>query len=205
MKVYPCLFRAFAVLPLIAVPLLVGCGQSKAVETAEAKAEPAAQHEDPVKRGEYLVAVGACNDCHTPFAMGPNGPAPDMTRMLSGHPADVKVSAPGNVSEPWVMLSSNTNTAFFGPWGISYSLNLTPDATGIGSWTEAMFVKALKSGRHMGDGRMILPPMPWQSYSHMTDEDLKAIFAYLKSVPPVANKVPEYTPGSQLAGAAPGQ
>lgn len=185
------------VLTLIAMPVLTGCSSSQA--KSPAKVEKA----DPVARGEYLVKVAACNDCHTPLTMGPNGPGPDMTRMLSGHPADLKMPAPPAVANPWMMVSSATNTAFYGPWGISYAINLTPDATGIGSWTEQTFLKAMKTGQHLGDGRMIQPPMPWPSYGQMSDEDLKAIFAYLKSVPPIANKAPEYTPASQLSAATP--
>jgi hypothetical protein len=86
-------------------------------------------------------------------------------------------------------------TAWAGPWGTSFAANLTPDIeTGLGSWTEAMFVKAIRSGKHMGEGRPILPPMPWQVYKNLTDEDLKSIFAYLQSLPAVENAVPEPVP-----------
>jgi hypothetical protein len=90
-------------------------------------------------------------------------------------------------------MGNSTNTAFAGPWGISYASNLTPDPnTGIGIWTEEIFVKTMRTGRHMGTSRPLQPPMPWPSYSHMTDEDLKAVFAYLRSIPAIANRVPEY-------------
>ena len=55
----------------------------------------------PLKRGEYLVTIGGCHDCHTPLVMGSNGPEPDMKRALSGHPQDFAVKAPATVSEPW--------------------------------------------------------------------------------------------------------
>lgn len=150
---------------------------------------------DQVKRGEYLVTIGGCHDCHTPFTMTPEGPAPDMTRMLSGHPEDMVLPEPPAAKGPWVWAGAATNTAFAGPWGISYSPNLTPDEnTGLGIWTEDIFINALRSGKHYGTSRPIMPPMPWQNLSRATDEDLRAIYAYLKSIKPIQNRVPEYQP-----------
>lgn len=157
-----------------------------------------------IERGQYLVTITGCGDCHTPFKMGPNGPEPDMARMLAGHPEELAMPpAPALTGSPWVWVGSGTNTAFAGPWGVSYAPNLTPDeTTGIGIWTEDIFVKALRTGRHWGQSRPIMPPMPWPGYSRMTDEDLSAIFAYLKSVPPVKNRVPDSQPAAppQAAG-----
>ena len=149
-----------------------------------------------VKRGGYLVMVGGCNDCHTPMKMTPNGPMPDMERMLSGHPEQFVITEPAKaVAPPWIMASAPTNTAHSGPWGVSFTANLTPDVnTGLGIWTEEMFIKALRTGRHMGASREILPPMPWSNYGQMTDEDLKAVYAYLRSIPPVHNRVPDPLP-----------
>ena len=131
--------------------------------------------------------------------MGPAGPEPDMTRALSGHPQDIVIDAPAQVSEPWVGAMTATNTAWSGPWGVSFAANLTPDPeTGI--WremTEAQFIEALRTGRHLGHGRAILPPMPWPVYGKKTDEDLKAIYAYLQTVPPIKNKVAEPLPPTQ--------
>jgi mono/diheme cytochrome c family protein len=145
---------------------------------------------DVVKRGEYLVRVGSCNDCHTPLKMGPTGPEPDMTRMLSGHPSDLKMPPAPGPTGPWAWHGAATSTAFAGPWGVSYAIYLTSDATGLRNWTEDMFVRAMRTGQHTGNGRPILPPMPWQSLNAMTDADLRAVFAYLKTVPPVRNLVP---------------
>jgi hypothetical protein len=116
-----------------------------------------------------------------------------MTRMLTGHPEDLAMPPPPALPEgPWMWIGAGTNTAFAGPWGVSYATNLTPDEnTGIGIWTEEMFVNALKTGRHMGTSRMILPPMPWPAFAHFTDDDLKAMYAYLRSLPPMHNRVPE--------------
>jgi mono/diheme cytochrome c family protein len=143
-----------------------------------------------VTRGEYLVNFGGCHDCHTPLTMGPRGPEPDMARALSGHPAALKMPPAPRVQEPWGWAGASTMTAFAGPWGVSYAINLTSDDTGVGKWTEEMFVQAMRTGKHTGVGRPILPPMPWQNVARLSDADLKAVFAYLKSVKPVKNVVP---------------
>jgi mono/diheme cytochrome c family protein len=166
--------------------------------STEAQARPAGQSQVQAKRiarGKYLVTITACNDCHTPFKMGAKGPEPDMSKMLSGHPESQKLPPPPKDTGPWMLIGSATSTAWAGPWGISYTANLTPDKnTGLGIWTEDMFIKAMRLGKHMGTSREIQPPMPWQWYGKMADEDLKAIFAYLQSIPPIANHVPDYEP-----------
>jgi hypothetical protein len=87
---------------------------------------------------------------------------------------------------------AGTNTAFAGPWGVSYTANLTPDRlTGIGIWNEEVFIKTIRTGRHWGVSRPILPPMPWQNVRGLRDDDLRAVFAYLRSIPPVHNQVPD--------------
>ncbi len=159
---------------------------------------PAAAQNPPaaggVARGKYLVDIMSCNDCHTPFKMGATGPEPDMTRMLSGHPAGMTLPPPPAPSGPWIWMGTGTNTAFAGPWGVTYSANLTPDKnTGLGIWTEDMFLKAMRTGKHMGTSRQIQPPMPWPWVGKATDADLKAIFAYLKSVAPISNRVPDWS------------
>jgi hypothetical protein len=154
-------------------------------------AEPASAAQ--VARGAYLVKIMACNDCHTPWKMGPRGPEPDMSRALSGHPQDMAMPAPPALGQgPWVWAGAGSNTAYAGPWGVSFAANLTPDReTGLGTWTESTFITALRTGRHEGQGRPILPPMPYPQYRQATDEDLRAIFAYLQSLPPVRNRVPQ--------------
>ncbi len=145
-----------------------------------------------IARGEYLVTIGGCNDCHTPLKMGPNGPEPDRTRLLSGHPENLVMPPAPKPAGPWLWSGAATNTAFAGPWGVSFARNLTPDqTTGMGIWTEEMFIKTLRSGKHWGTSRPILPPMPWQDFSKMTDSDLKAVYAYLRSIKPVRNQVPD--------------
>ena len=156
---------------------------------------PAADPSPQVKRGQQVVLAGGCNDCHTPLKMGAKGPEPDMSRMLSGHPENVVLPPPPPLTEAWNNVGSATNTAFAGPWGITYAINLTADPeTGIGKWREKDFIQTIKSGKHMGVGREIQPPMPWEAYRHLSESDLKAAFAYLKSIPPIRNPVPEYVP-----------
>ena len=183
------------------VALLVGAcqrhGQSESVESSRlvargSDATPAKS--DPVARGKYLVTIAACSDCHTPMKLTPTGPQPDMDKFMSGHPQDAKVPPGPAPTGPWIWHGSATNTAFAGPWGITYAINLTPHTHGCSVWTEEMFIKAMRSGKHMGSGRPIMPPMPWQNLGAATDDDLRAIFAYLKSLPPVDNRVPDYQP-----------
>lgn len=192
-----------ALLAVALIAILASVASTQAQSKQGGKSAVAARR---VERGKYLVTVMYCNDCHTPFKMGPNGPEPDMSRMLSGHPEGMKVSPAPKLSGPWMMAGSGTDTAWAGPWGISYTANLTPEQnTGIGIWTEDMFLKAMKTGKHMGTSRPIQPPMPWQWIGKATDEDLKAIFAYLKSIPPIVNHVPDYEPpaGPAPKGASP--
>lgn len=170
------------------VPTLLAIGAVALFMGSTSKSGKAPQTQ--IERGEYLVKFGDCSTCHTPMKLGPNGPAPDLTRFLSGHPEDAKLPPPDLKPGPWFAATAGM-TAWAGPWGISYAANLTPDKeTGLGIWTEEMFIKALRTGKHMSAGRPILPPMPWQAVGTLSDEDLKAIFAYLRSVPPIVNHVP---------------
>jgi len=160
-----------------------------------------------VERGHYLVKVMLCNDCHTPLKMGPKGPEPDMSRMLSGHPETMEMPPAPQLAPDaaWNWSGAATLTAFSGPWGISYARNLTPDKeTGLGNWTEEQFVRAIRTGKHLGvaEGREILPPMPWPWYRELTDEDLHAVWTYLRSIPAVHNNAPQSIPAPPPPGAA---
>lgn len=146
---------------------------------------------DMVDRGKYLVdAVAACGYCHTPRA----GAEYNMKMYLAGH----------FVSDPYprynfnmrhqniFLLTAPSLTAFSGPFGTSFASNLTPDKeTGLGEWTEKMFIEAMRTGKHQGnpDNRKIFPPMPTKHYAQMSDADLKAIWAYLRTIKPVKNEV----------------
>jgi hypothetical protein len=115
-----------------------------------------------------------------------------MSRYLSGHPEKEKNPPGPKLSNGWIAAVNATGTAWAGPWGISYTANLTPDQnTGLGIWTEDLFIKAIREGKHMGTSRPILPPMPWPAFRNLNDDDLKGIFAYLRTIPPIANHVPD--------------
>lgn len=153
--------------------------------------------ESQVKWGEHLVALGGCNDCHTPKKMTPKGPVNDMDLMLSGHPANMPApDIDRQEIESKGLTVTQTLTAWVGPWGISYAANLTPDATGIGNWQESSFITALREGKFKGmpSARPIMPPMPIENFKDVTDDEIKAMFAYLKSIKPINNLVPEYQP-----------
>lgn len=173
-----------------------------ALALAYAAQAPAQIAQDKVTRGKYIVNTAGCHDCHTPWVMGPKGPHPDMTRMLSGHPQDMALPPAPQPQAPWVMTAAATNTAWAGPWGVSFTANLTPDPeTGLGKWTLRNFMEAIRSGRHMGRGRPILPPMPYPVYRNLTDEDLASVFSYLQTIPAVSNRVPEPLPPAQPVAA----
>jgi mono/diheme cytochrome c family protein len=150
-----------------------------------------------IERGKYLVNISGCHDCHSPKVYTDHGPVPDTTRLLSGQPADEAVpEVPVDILGPgkWAVMTNDHFTAWVGAWGVSFAANLTPDPTGLQAWTKEMFIQALRTGKHMGQGRPILPPMPWPGFAQMTDEDLGAIYDYLRSLKPVHNPVPQPVP-----------
>lgn len=181
----------------VACLLLGGCGRGSGT-----RGVPADTH-DGVQRGKYLVTVAGCNECHTTKTFGPDGPQPDTSRLLAGHPEQMKMPPPPRLPphEPWAVVASPTLTAWSGPWGVSFAANLTPDQnTGLGTWTKEMFVTAMRTGKHMGVSRTILPPMPWQDFARMSDADLDAIYQYLRTIPPVVNHVPDPVPPPDAGG-----
>jgi hypothetical protein len=119
-----------------------------------------------------------------------------MSRALSGHPQDVKVTAGFKAPKgsPYTIHTIDHLTAWSGAWGVSFAANLTPDPDTGMNMPERSFLAAMKSGAHLGSSRPILPPMPWQMYAQLSDDDLKAIYAYLKTLAPVKNKVPDPIP-----------
>lgn len=202
-------FRTFPAAALALAAGLLAAPASFAAEAAAnapsgAKAASGAKLGPQAKRGLYLVSTAGCHDCHTPFKMGPKGPEPDMSRALSGHPQSLQMPpAPRLPEGPWMIVSSATNTAHAGPWGTSFTANLTPDhETGLGQWTQKDFIATIRTGRHMGRGREVLPPMPIPVYNNFTDADLAAIYAYLRTVPAISNRVPEPLPPVQPVAAS---
>ena len=154
-------------------------------------------YESQAKWGEHLLLTGGCGDCHTPKKMGPMGPEDDSTLLLSGHPSQqplpdvnrLEMQQKGNAV-------TQTLTGWVGPWGASYAANLTPDSTGIGGWKEEQFIYAIRNGvtKGIAGSRPMLPPMPWRSIRNYSDDELKAMFAYLKTIKPVNNAVPAPQP-----------
>ena len=136
-----------------------------------------------VERGRYLVTITGCHDCHSPKV---EGMKPDLARALSGRPPTTQLPT---VTTTEVHASGDL-TAWTGPWGYSIAANLTPDAaTGLGTrYTEASFITTMRTGKKP-NGTPVMPPMPSDVYQNMTDEDLKAIFAYLKTIKPIRNAV----------------
>ncbi len=183
--------------------LLTNCAEKQTAPTEAAETETTADAsakttpEDQVKRGEYLVHILGCNDCHSPKIMTAQGPAPDPKLLLSGHPASEQLApiADKGVLKGYALFNMSL-TAAIGPWGTNFAANLTPDESGLANWTLEQFGKALRQGKSKGmdNGRMLMPPMPWQNYVNMNDDDLVAIFAYLQSIPAVKNVVPAPVP-----------
>jgi hypothetical protein len=192
-----------AVLATALIAAFAAPAEAQTHERAADKSSVAPPSDDKVARGKYLVSTSGCHDCHTPWKMGANGPEPDMTRALSGHPRDFVVPPPPAAQGPWVMTAAETNTAYAGAWGISFTANLTPDVeTGLGKWTLRNFIDTIRTGRHLGRGREVLPPMPIQVYKNFTDGDLEAIYSYLRTIPAVKNAVPEPLPPAAATAAA---
>lgn len=178
------------ILPVLCSMILISCSK-------EQQKQNFGGFDSRVKWGEHLVTICACNDCHTPKKMTPNGPEPDMSLMLSGHHKEMPVpDIDRKMVEEQGMVVTNDLTTWIGPWGVSYTANLTPDGTGTGNWQESNFLTAIREGKLHGiqSARSLMPPMPWQEYRKMSDDELKAIFAYLKSIKPISNNVPEYQP-----------
>jgi hypothetical protein len=159
--------------------------------------------QDSIDRGEYLVTIMGCHDCHSPKIFTPDGRMMfDSTRLLSGHPADEilpKITDKAMVKPgQWILMGPNV-TAFVGPWGTSFAANLTPDPSGIGSWTFDQFKKAFAEGKFKGmdNGRPVMPPMPWEMFSRVEPGDMYSIWLYLNTLPQIQNVVPAYIPPGQ--------
>lgn len=191
---------------LMVMAIVTACNEAKNTESAKKQDIDTIrklEKDELIARGQYLVTVSGCNDCHSPKVMTPMGPLPDTTKLLSGYPAErgiPSLSAAVAKDQEWVKMSPDA-TAFVGPWGISFGANLTPDeATGIGNWTEDVFIKSIRTGKHLGQegGRPIMPPMPWYTMAKMTDEDLSAVYNYLKSLPAISNRVPAPIPPHEV-------
>lgn len=194
--------KQVVLLPLaIAMVIIQSCGTTASAPKAEAPGSVAPAADAPLleevqQRGEYLVTILGCGDCHSPKVMGAQGPEPAPGKRFSGHAAGTKLpQVDRNAAADWVLFSMD-QTAAVGPWGTSFAANITSDMTGIGAWSEEQFSNAVRKGWYKGveGGRRLLPPMPWPSYAAMTDEDLHAIYTYLVSTEAVENVVPTPLP-----------
>lgn len=184
-----------------AVVILLFVGAVACTDSAaDQKTTASASNDDLVTHGEYLVNTLGCDDCHSPKRMGPQGPEIIPELRLSGYQANNPlVEADSNtLKKGWVLFSPDLTSAV-GPWGRSFAANLTSDGTGIGNWKEEQFIKAIREGKYKGldNSRPLMPPMPWFNYRHLSDQDLKSLFAYLKSTKPVNNLVPNWIPPTE--------
>jgi len=194
MKKHEILFTAGIALILFS---FYGCSDSKSGDQASETAATASVekpfyggYETQVEWGEHLVTIGGCHDCHTPKKMTPMGPVDDSSLLLSGHPENMPApDVDRKKLETQGFVLTATFTSWVGPWGITYSANLTPDPSGTGNWTEEQFIYALRNmvSKGLPGGRPLMPPMALMPVKHMTDGELKAIFAYLRTVKPVKN------------------
>lgn len=183
---------------LIIYVFLIAAGTA-VISAAEPEKFMATTGDKRLDRGKELVIEGNCDYCHTPLIETEEGPVPDMKRRLSGHPQDAEIPKlpDAEIDSPeWIeFLGTLDTTEWAGPSGIVFSKNITPDPeTGIGKWTEEIFIETMRSGKHIDLRRGILPPMPWEDYGKLSDDDLKAVFAYLMTLPPVRNAVPKPVP-----------
>jgi hypothetical protein len=187
---------------VVVTAAVVACNNSNKPSEKNEGLAVTQDHSQLIEKGRYLVTIMGCNDCHSPKKFGPAGPEIDSSLMFAGHIAERKI-AKVNAEDAanWVMFNHDL-TAFVGPWGVSYAANISSDKeTGIGTWNEEQFFRAMRQGKYKGapQGRNLLPPMPWTMYRHSTDDDLKAIFAFLKSTPPIKNNVPSPLPPDQIS------
>lgn len=160
------------------------CVRQQSENTVDKKAQ--------IERGKFLVMIGDCNACHSPKIMTDRGPMVDTTRILSGHTAGSQLQLNELAGVKSFISTTGDLTAWVGPWGVSFTANLTPDEiTGLGNWTADIFIKAMRTGKHMGAGRQLLPPMPFENLANLSDDDLTAILAYLQTIKPIRNKVPD--------------
>ncbi len=172
---------------VLGISMMLGAGAlmgQSASSPAPAQSAKARQ----LARGRYLATIGACNDCHSPKL---EGLTPDPKRAFSGRPQTTMAPS----ENPKEIHASLDLTAWAGPWGVSYGANLTPDPeTGLKKrYTEASFIKTLRTGKKP-EGEDLLPPMPWILYKVMPDADLKALYAYLQTIPAINNNVKNAAP-----------
>ena len=171
-----------SVFVLLVIVLVTSLAARQQPKSPYPRARPARLAASPTsaERGAQLVMLGGCNDCHTPKM--PNG-MPNLARTLSGQP--LSAALPPEVTGG---ISANMHlTAWRGPWGVTLARNITPDnATGIGTWTLEDFKRTMRTGIDP-KGVVLQPPMPIPMLQNLPDEDLEAIFSYLRTLKPIVN------------------
>ena len=186
-----------AVILVITSVVFIACSDSAASE----KKSIAMTEKEKIERGAYLVGSMGCDDCHSPKKVTASGFELIPELRLSGFNPGMPSLKPATdaVKQGWVLFGTDFTTAV-GAWGQSFAANLTSDGTGIGSWKEEQFIKAIREGKYKGldNTRPLLPPMPWFVYKNLNDDDLKSIFAFLKSTKPIKNVVPAPKPFNKL-------
>lgn len=151
---------------------------------------------EQINKGETLLLEARCGFCHTPVIETSNGKVSDTSKRLSGHPSDYKLPEIPRTpvgSQQWLEFLTNLESTIWADEdGVVFSANITPDNdTGIGKWTEEMFINTIRTGKHPGWKKDLKKPMPWLEYSKLSNDQLISIYAYLMSIKPVYNKVPE--------------
>jgi hypothetical protein len=192
-----------AVLTVMVIAVIVACADLSGSDNKNGTTNRLSAKDSAARviRGEYLVNTTGCDDCHSPKKMGPQGPELIPELRLSGFTKGNQIPSVDTkaIQKGWSLFGPDF-TAAAGGWGVSFAANLTSDVTGIGNWKEENFIRAMREGKYKGlvGSRALLPPMPWFAYKNMSDEDLKSIFAYLKTTKPVNNAVPNPIPFGEI-------
>jgi hypothetical protein len=185
---------------VVGLVVYIAMGRGTAPAPAPVTALKPEVKSDPIARGKYLVTAMACGDCHTPHDQTGQ---PIKALELSGHPEKAPLPSwePEMLSKGAVATMAPTLTAFAGPFGVSVAPNLTPDPeTGLVVSVEGL-IASWKSGNHWKYNRPVQPPMPIEHYKELEETDVRAIYAYLQSLPPVKNMAPATTVAPPPAGA----
>ncbi|MEM7008665.1 MAG: diheme cytochrome c-553 [Thermodesulfobacteriota bacterium] len=191
-------------LALILLSTLISCSSKPAPQPpSEQQAQRSEQDEIylqyNIERGKRLVELGGCSMCHTPKIQTPLGYKPDKDRFLSGYAQDQPLPdlpfreiISGEAEKTFYTTDA---TVWVGRWGVSFAANLTPDEqTGIGSMKEEDFIEIFRKKEHFSQENPLISPMPTNVYSQLSFFELRSIYIYLQTLPPIKNEVPSKIP-----------